>query len=94
MFSGYLIISNNFASLFNCTERLSRQTAIYFKRLETDLVLSVAWSFGIQVMSSFWSGTLEDLFDTASTSRSRIRVLFSNLSLFFSLICLFPVMIH
>ena len=66
---------NNFASLFNCTSvgRASISVMVphkanYFSWLRLDLVFSVAWSFGDQVVVFFCSGISFVLFDTPGIS--------------------------
>ena len=59
------ITVDSFASLYNCTpvgrasDSMMGPTSsllIYLSRLEMDLVLSVAWSFGLQLVAFFCSG--------------------------------------
>ena len=88
----------NFASLFNCTpvDRASdslmdptESKLSYFSWLGTDLVLSGAWSFGVQLAVFFCSGISVVLFDTLGISRchSMLFLWSPNLSLIIGLIC-------
>lgn len=87
---------NSFSSLFNYMQvdhasasMMNRRQAIYFSWLGPDFRLSVAWSYGDQLMVFFRLGTSVALVGISGISRCHNML--HHLS---SVSCLLPVMTH